>query len=163
MTNAIICNDLNSPLFVESGVDNSMIADVVSYQIALLKMMPAECKPAITQILTYEVINYWVPAGHSRFLTANLNFTPKLGDIITFGERRTCYTIIDILHLEVQHKNDINLWTIDLDRPLEEPIQANRTGFVTATVHLQRRMPVGGWMPFIMSRPEKNFKCVMYA
>ena len=114
-------------------------------------------KSAITQTLTYEVINYYVPTGSYRLLSTKLDFIPKFGDIITFGESYICYTIIDILHLEVQHKNDINLWTIDLDRPLEKPIQADRAGFVTETVHLLRKMPLDRLIL------DNNLKCVTYA
>ena len=89
-------------------------------------------RPTITQILTYEVINYYVPAGDHQLLFTKLDFIPKLGDIITFGESHTCYTII-----EFPHENRIKPRIIFLDRPLEEPIQANRAGFVTETVYLR--------------------------
>ena len=55
MNHGIICNNLNSLPFVKYGIDKSMMADVVSYQLALLKMISADCKPAITQILMYHV------------------------------------------------------------------------------------------------------------
>jgi len=115
-----------------------------------LRLIP---KPAITQTLTYEVINYYVPAGHIRSIAMNLEFTPKLGDIITFGESRTCYTII-----ELPHANELNPWMILLDRPLEEPIQADRAGFVTATVHLGQRMPAEGWIPMGSSFLDQKIK-----
>ena len=86
--------------------------------------------PTIAQKVNVKVETFSLPAGHCHRFSAKLDFEPKLGDVIAFGDRPSCYTII-----ELPHANGINPWAIVLDRPLDDPLRTNFIGFVTESIH----------------------------
>lgn len=94
---------------------------------AILRRVAQFC--TITQTVTFDVATFSLPAGHCNRFSAKLDFEPKVGDVIAFGDRPACYTII-----ELPYANGINPWIIVLDRSLDEPVRTDFIGFVTQPI-----------------------------
>lgn len=110
------------------------------------KVIPLPWAKPIGQVVSWNVVEHWIPTGFSSSLVLpKLDFKPKIGDLIEFGDSMTCYTIISLDTI-------VNPYVMILDRPLEAKVPADSRGFVTAPIRLRERWDGGNF--FSLTRRE---------